>query len=307
MAYLEVETREGIQHVPLDRPRLTIGRLPTNDLVLPYQQISRYHAELRQVSEAWWIADLHSTNGLRVRGERVERRALRPGERVFLAPGVAVRLIVPDEKTDFAVMPTTRLASIAPPPRAADAPTPGPMGATGGLPVQVPPPWPYPPERVMSAAETPTDPPALPGDQPPDAWPPSARTSAWLSRPHQAPPDAPESADAWRLTTRPEDSVLEGDLFRRRRTRPSGPVTSPATPAWEGASPTPAAALLHLCQTCGQLTAPEIAQCQSCHSSIARPCRVCALPLLPVQDRCPRCQEPNAASILRMRRGVPDA
>ncbi|MGO8949216.1 MAG: FHA domain-containing protein [Ktedonobacterales bacterium] len=55
--------------------------------------------------------------------------------------------------------------------------------------------------------------------------------------------------------------------------------------------------LLHVCQTCGQLTSPDSVYCQNCHHSIATECSNCRLNLLPIQDRCPRCHTPNEASV----------
>jgi hypothetical protein len=64
----------------------------------------------------------------------------------------------------------------------------------------------------------------------------------------------------------------------------------------------PTSTLLHVCQTCGQLTAPDSVYCQSCHHSVARECPNCRLSLLPIQDRCPRCQSPNPGSVRRAHR-----
>ena len=61
--------------------------------------------------------------------------------------------------------------------------------------------------------------------------------------------------------------------------------------------------LLHVCQTCGQLTAPDAVYCQSCHHSIAHECVNCRLSLLPIQDRCPRCHTPNEFSVRRAHPG----
>jgi FHA domain len=61
--------------------------------------------------------------------------------------------------------------------------------------------------------------------------------------------------------------------------------------------------LLHVCQTCGQLTSPESVYCQHCHHSIAHECSNCRLSLLPIQERCPRCHTPNDASVQRAHSG----
>ncbi|HKS69557.1 MAG TPA: FHA domain-containing protein, partial [Ktedonobacterales bacterium] len=91
MAYLDIETPEGTHRIALERERLCIGRLATNDVVLAFPQISRQHAELRFVGGQWWIADLHSTNGLQLDTHRIQDHALRDGDRIVLAPGISLR------------------------------------------------------------------------------------------------------------------------------------------------------------------------------------------------------------------------
>jgi pSer/pThr/pTyr-binding forkhead associated (FHA) protein len=56
-----------------DQARLTIGRRPTNDVVLEWdQQVSRVHAELERIGEDWVISDDGlSHNGTYVNGDRV--------------------------------------------------------------------------------------------------------------------------------------------------------------------------------------------------------------------------------------------
>jgi predicted component of type VI protein secretion system len=61
--------------------------------------------------------------------------------------------------------------------------------------------------------------------------------------------------------------------------------------------------LLHVCQTCGQLTPPDAVYCQNCRHSIAHECSTCRLNLLPIQDRCPRCHTPNEFSVRRSHPG----
>lgn len=94
----------------------------------------------------------------------------------------------------------------------------------------------------------------------------------------------------------------EGDLFRRKRSRLTGAPSGDATPDASQPRYGAAASYLHLCQTCGQQTAPDAVRCQACGSPIAQPCRSCGLSLLPVQDLCPRCQCANPDSVLRARR-----
>ncbi len=69
----------------LDRPRATIGRSRDADCVLGDANVSRHHAELRRApSGEWTIADLGSTNGVKVNGRRVSSTRLGSGDRVTL-------------------------------------------------------------------------------------------------------------------------------------------------------------------------------------------------------------------------------
>jgi hypothetical protein len=75
-----------------DGARVTVGRSPSCDCVLPEDCVSREHAELRRDGERWLLRDLGSSNGTRVNGMRViEPVEVRPGDRVSLG-GAAYRL-----------------------------------------------------------------------------------------------------------------------------------------------------------------------------------------------------------------------
>jgi serine phosphatase RsbU (regulator of sigma subunit) len=69
---------------PLGADRVSIGRLPTADVVVRDHQTSRQHAQIVHEGEAWMLADLKSTHGTFVNGSRVERHALRSGDRIRL-------------------------------------------------------------------------------------------------------------------------------------------------------------------------------------------------------------------------------
>jgi ABC transport system ATP-binding/permease protein len=64
--------------VPIRQVRITIGRLPDNDLVLEDLLVSRRHAELRRSDAGWKIVDLDSPNGTFVNGQRVNEAAVGP-------------------------------------------------------------------------------------------------------------------------------------------------------------------------------------------------------------------------------------
>ena len=69
-----------------NKPTLTVGRLPENDVQIPSQRVSRLHARIRWENSTWLIEDAVSVNGLVYQGHRVERLALSDGDRVYLAP-----------------------------------------------------------------------------------------------------------------------------------------------------------------------------------------------------------------------------
>jgi len=69
----------------LDGPRATIGRSKSAECVLSDPNVSRRHAELRRSDSGdWQIADLGSTNGIKVNGRRVASTRLSPGDEVTL-------------------------------------------------------------------------------------------------------------------------------------------------------------------------------------------------------------------------------
>ncbi len=69
----------------LDGERSTVGRSRDADCVLRDPNVSRHHAELRRSSGGdWTIADLGSTNGVKVNGRRVSSTRLASGDRVTL-------------------------------------------------------------------------------------------------------------------------------------------------------------------------------------------------------------------------------
>ncbi len=69
----------------LEGPRATIGRSKQAECVLGDPNVSRRHAELRRSESGdWTIADLGSTNGVKVNGRRVSTSRLSPGDEVTL-------------------------------------------------------------------------------------------------------------------------------------------------------------------------------------------------------------------------------
>ncbi len=75
----------GDRRYVLEGPRSTIGRSKQAECVLSDPNVSRRHAELRRSQAGdWTIADLGSTNGVKVNGRRVSSSRLSPGDQVTL-------------------------------------------------------------------------------------------------------------------------------------------------------------------------------------------------------------------------------
>jgi ATP-binding cassette, subfamily B, bacterial len=91
---IEVDGKIVGKHA-LNQIVLTIGRAPQNDIALSFNQsscrsISRLHAKLLWKNNIWSIEDADSKHGIYYDGERIERRSLADGDRIFLTPTVAL-------------------------------------------------------------------------------------------------------------------------------------------------------------------------------------------------------------------------
>ena len=83
LLFRDGDDRQVIVELPEDRPRLTIGRSPRNDVALRWDgEVSRLHAEIERVGGDWLVSDDRlSRNGTYVNGERLRaRRVLRAGD-----------------------------------------------------------------------------------------------------------------------------------------------------------------------------------------------------------------------------------
>ncbi len=92
----EVEQAQGVRRsralvtvagrrLPVPPRGATLGRSRDCDIVLDDSSISRHHAEIRPGGDGWTVADLGSTNGVRLNGRTVrDATPLQDGDRVEL-------------------------------------------------------------------------------------------------------------------------------------------------------------------------------------------------------------------------------
>jgi len=84
--YGELSPVGGGDPIPLRRGVLTVGRRESCDICLRFPNVSGLHCELAFKDAGYWeIRDLGSTNGLKVNGQRVLKRPLRPGDELAIA------------------------------------------------------------------------------------------------------------------------------------------------------------------------------------------------------------------------------
>ena len=70
---------------PLSAESMRVGRRHSCDIWLDYDNVSNHHCELRFIKGCWQVVDQGSTNGTKVNGVRVQRKKLRPGDKLTFA------------------------------------------------------------------------------------------------------------------------------------------------------------------------------------------------------------------------------
>ena len=68
----------------LSGERVTLGRSRECDVVVDDPNVSRRHAEVRRSGDGWVVADLGSTNGVKLNGRRVGEAPLSAGDEITL-------------------------------------------------------------------------------------------------------------------------------------------------------------------------------------------------------------------------------
>ena len=73
-----------VAEVPLNRPRMVLGRDSSCDISLDSTSVSRYQNLFMGTPEGWMLIDLNSTNGCFVNGRRVHEHRLRDGDLISM-------------------------------------------------------------------------------------------------------------------------------------------------------------------------------------------------------------------------------
>jgi adenylate cyclase len=79
--YIENDLKK---EVVLKKDSYLIGKLPTNDLSILDNSISRQHCRLEFTKKGYRLVDLDSTNGTFVNGKRINRKKLKPGDEITI-------------------------------------------------------------------------------------------------------------------------------------------------------------------------------------------------------------------------------
>src|SRR6187397_1662315 len=68
-----------------NKPEVTIGRVPGNDVVLPKGNVSKRHARIVLKDSRFVVVDLKSTNGTYVNGRKITAPlVIKPGDKVYI-------------------------------------------------------------------------------------------------------------------------------------------------------------------------------------------------------------------------------
>lgn len=83
LIFTEVEAELDVSEFTL-KENVSIGRSPSNDLVLKAAKVSRQHAAINKYKDKFVIIDLKSSNGVFVNGKKVDEQTLEEGDEVSI-------------------------------------------------------------------------------------------------------------------------------------------------------------------------------------------------------------------------------
>ena len=76
MAYLLIPDKKQTRKVPIKKATFFIGRARENDLIIPSDSLSRFHAQISHKEEKYAINDRGSLNGVFLNGSRIYGEAV---------------------------------------------------------------------------------------------------------------------------------------------------------------------------------------------------------------------------------------
>ncbi|MBX7147911.1 FHA domain-containing protein [bacterium] len=81
LVFIEADGDLDISEFPM-KDNVSIGRSPSNDLVLNAPKVSRQHAAINKYKDQYVIIDLKSSNGIFVNGRKVDEHTLNEGDEI---------------------------------------------------------------------------------------------------------------------------------------------------------------------------------------------------------------------------------
>ncbi len=75
----------GGDPIPLLKKELLIGRRESCDIRLRFGNVSAHHCQLECDGGYWYVTDLNSRNGVKVNGQKIQRKRLDPSDKVSIA------------------------------------------------------------------------------------------------------------------------------------------------------------------------------------------------------------------------------
>jgi pSer/pThr/pTyr-binding forkhead associated (FHA) protein len=112
----------GGDPVPLRKPELIVGRRPTCDIMLDFENVSGKHCVLKYHNQVWHVRDMGSTNGTSVNGARLSsEHAVMPDDELGIAghvfhidyePGAPATILNRDHAIEDDLLETRKRTSL---------------------------------------------------------------------------------------------------------------------------------------------------------------------------------------------------
>src|SRR5436305_14780131 len=116
----ELVPENGDPPIPVDRDLMVVGRRDYCDIVIDHSSLSKRHCVLIKTDGLLVIRDLISTNGTKVKGQKIRWAALLPDDRITLGAYKLRVYLGPDDAPGPSELPGKRSAAPAAADPAAD-------------------------------------------------------------------------------------------------------------------------------------------------------------------------------------------